>query len=273
MQGPTKGAGRMENQLLDRDWRFICDSIYRINESATVEELQREALECLLALVHCSHGVFFIANAQGSNLSFGRPVSAGEEARFVDEFLSGGYEKDPYFRGTGSINKTETFRDSDLMPEEYRMSTRLYQEIYKRQGVHFALRSYLVRDGRMVGHVALFRSREQGDFSVKDFRILDALAPHLEQRLAFLLGEERVVEEGRTKAEPLGHALQDAYGVTSREAETALKARDGLSDREISSMLGVSLSTVKKHLHNVYRKTGVGSRVQLAALLNDLLEK
>ena len=43
----------------------------------------------------------------------------------------------------------------------------------------------------------------------------------------------------------------------------------GLSNREIAERLHVSPSTVKRHLENVYRRTGVGSRGSLTALLLD----
>lgn len=58
----------------------------------------------------------------------------------------------------------------------------------------------------------------------------------------------------------------DKYNLTTREKEVALLLIKGDSYKEISSKLFVSLSTVKKHVTNIYRKTGCSSRVDLITL-------
>jgi len=58
-----------------------------------------------------------------------------------------------------------------------------------------------------------------------------------------------------------------ALGLTARQAEVTRLAARGLSNQEIAERLHVSPSTVKRHLENVYRHTGVGSRGALTALL------
>lgn len=55
--------------------------------------------------------------------------------------------------------------------------------------------------------------------------------------------------------------------ITGREREVAALAAHGASDRDISSMLGISVRTVNAHLRNVYAKTGVHARAALRSLL------
>ena len=152
------------------------------------------------------------------------------------------------------------------MPEEYRMNTGLYREIYQKQGIHYGLRSYLVHDGKIIGNISIFNAREKGDFTVKDVTILDTLAPHIALRLARLLEEER---EGKVISGPYLD-LTRRFGLTVRESEVVSKVASGKGDREIAGDLCISVSTVKKHLHNIYQKTGVSSRTQLLALLHGL---
>jgi len=57
--------------------------------------------------------------------------------------------------------------------------------------------------------------------------------------------------------------LADAVGLTSREAEVARCAADGLSSSEIASKLGLTSRTVEAYLQTVYRKTGVNNRIEL----------
>jgi DNA-binding NarL/FixJ family response regulator len=70
---------------------------------------------------------------------------------------------------------------------------------------------------------------------------------------------ERVIER------VAGGAAARKDGVlTSRERQIGKLAATGLRNREIADRLGISVGTVKVHLHNVYRKLGVRGRVQLA---------
>jgi DNA-binding CsgD family transcriptional regulator len=46
--------------------------------------------------------------------------------------------------------------------------------------------------------------------------------------------------------------------LTAREREVATLAANGSSDRDIASVLGVSVRTVETHLHRVYTKLGIG---------------
>lgn len=55
-----------------------------------------------------------------------------------------------------------------------------------------------------------------------------------------------------------------AAELTPRETQLAKLAAAGLRNREIASRVGISVGTVKIHLHNIYRKLDVRGRVQLA---------
>ena len=57
---------------------------------------------------------------------------------------------------------------------------------------------------------------------------------------------------------------RDPDGLTTREREVALLVAEGLSNRDISARLTVSLNTVSSHIAQLYRKTGAANRVQLA---------
>lgn len=58
-------------------------------------------------------------------------------------------------------------------------------------------------------------------------------------------------------------ALLRSFGLSARETEVLLRMLDGRSNGEIADTLFISESTVKKHINSIYRKTGLGSRVQL----------
>ncbi|MFH7597070.1 helix-turn-helix transcriptional regulator [Streptomyces racemochromogenes] len=60
-------------------------------------------------------------------------------------------------------------------------------------------------------------------------------------------------------AEPEPQALEL---LTLREREILAAVREGLTNRQISRRFEITEATVKRHLHNAYRKLGISSRVQ-----------
>lgn len=60
------------------------------------------------------------------------------------------------------------------------------------------------------------------------------------------------------------------YEVSARETDIIREICNGLSNKEISDKLFISLQTVKDHTHRIYIKTNVKSRVQLIYLVKEL---
>ncbi|MGW0734519.1 helix-turn-helix transcriptional regulator [Streptomyces sp. NPDC002851] len=61
------------------------------------------------------------------------------------------------------------------------------------------------------------------------------------------------------QADPESQALES---LTLREREILAAVREGLTNRQISRRFEITEATVKRHLHNAYRKLGINSRVQ-----------
>ena len=60
------------------------------------------------------------------------------------------------------------------------------------------------------------------------------------------------------------------FKITDREKEIIALLIEGLSNKEISKRLFISIKTVKNHVTNIYTKTSVRNRVQLANLIRSL---
>lgn len=263
----------MDEKLFERDWQFLLDTIYRVNLIEDVDLFEKEVLECLMVLMPCTQGTFFVPVEEDGRTAYKRPCVVGEEARFMDKFLTGNYANDPYFFGFGLFPTTRTFRDSDFVPESYRMETPLYKEIYEPQGVHFALRSYLVHNQKIIGNISLFNSKEAGEFSDKSVTILEKLAPHFALRLGKLLEEEASAESSRKLHQNAYFAAQKQWSLTPREWEIASSLFTGESDQEIADRFCISFSTLKKHVYNIYKKIDVNNRIQLYSAMKSLIDK
>ena len=83
----------------------------------------------------------------------------------------------------------------------------------------------------------------------------------LEKRSVSLALERLLKREAATR--------EIAALLTSREIEIVRMVADGLRNREIADRLYINEGTVKAHLHNIYEKLKVNSRLQLARYARD----
>ncbi|HJR51096.1 MAG TPA: helix-turn-helix transcriptional regulator, partial [Gemmatimonadales bacterium] len=81
---------------------------------------------------------------------------------------------------------------------------------------------------------------------------------------------ERAAQELRASGETVRRRdVTTATELTPQERQVAQLVRQGMSNREVAGQLFVSPRTVDFHLRNVYAKTGVTSRTELASLALD----
>jgi len=105
-------------------------------------------------------------------------------------------------------------------------------------------------------------------------RRADARGP-LERALGVFerLGAEPWAARARTELTATGgayrtdHQVAPADELTPHELQVALLVADGLTNREVAAALFLSPKTIEHHLSIIYRKLGLRSRAQLAALL------
>jgi DNA-binding NarL/FixJ family response regulator len=89
------------------------------------------------------------------------------------------------------------------------------------------------------------------------------------QRVANLL---KALQELQAKAAAVPE--RKTYGLTPRELEVVTCIVEGCSNRDIAKQFVISEETVKRHLSNVFDKTGVSTRLELAlfAIAHKLVE-
>jgi DNA-binding CsgD family transcriptional regulator len=78
------------------------------------------------------------------------------------------------------------------------------------------------------------------------------------------------VTTGETAQPPALEVLTALMGLTSSEARVALAIAEGRSTDATAASLGVSIHTLRKHLANIFDKTGLRGQVALGAFVNRL---
>ena len=102
------------------------------------------------------------------------------------------------------------------------------------------------------------RRHLRATISLKQISSAGVARPHFLVEFENLRGADVKHEVGT-----LSHLVQ----LTRREQQLARLVCDGRSNQEIADESGLSLETVKKHLHTIFRKLEVSSRSRLMALL------
>lgn len=83
----------------------------------------------------------------------------------------------------------------------------------------------------------------------------------------YWVGRERVsdlVKTLRATVAPAATERKKTFGLTPRELEITATIAAGYSNKEVAQKLTISEDTVKHHLSNIFDKTGVSSRLELA---------
>lgn len=136
------------------------------------------------------------------------------------------------------------------MARQPRRDTHRYQDFLRRYGVVDVVEILAHRAGQPLAAISLLRTAEQGAFTSDQLARLNALQSLLQLAVANMQPDEDLL-----------------VGLTPKERQIALLLRQGASNKQLAQELDVGLPTIKTHLINLFRKTGVSSRTELVARL------
>lgn len=106
----------------------------------------------------------------------------------------------------------------------------------------------IVEKGSVVGELTrALRAVQSGDYWIGGERVANLVAKLRELTAKAAAGSER-----------------KTYGLTPRELEVVNSIVEGCSNKDIAKEFTISEETVKRHLSNVFDKTGVSTRLELA---------
>ena len=248
--------------LYERDWVFILELIYKMNCIEDITVFQQIVLERLGVLIPYTKSVFFLASRQNNKICSSHPAYVNVDSELVIQFIDGNYDDDEYFKCFYFDTKTKVFRDTDMISEESRLSSNIFKDIYSKEGIYYALRAALIYNDVLLGYIALFRPKEQCDFSSSDLKILSLLAEHFTLRLSYLVSLPLRRNVDHENEALIGKYIKQ-YDLTKREAEISCLIKEHIDDAHICRQLCITSSTFHKHINNIYKKLRIKSRAQL----------
>lgn len=111
--------------------------------------------------------------------------------------------------------------------------------------VEYGLRGLVLKDAAIGKLVSCIRRVADGGFDMPFDLVAEAVEREIGRRA---IGEQFV------------------RALSEREREVLLLVMEGLQNKDVARRLNLSEGTVRIHMHNIYQKTGIGSRAALVAL-------
>ena len=175
---------------------------------------------------------------------------------------------------TGDLGAVRT---SDLIQPRAYHRLPLYREYFRPLRVEHIMDLGLPASPGRTRSLVFMREAGTPDFSERDCEVIEMLRPHLYHLEAHVRLRRELAEAladptrfGRSGLDRDGNGNGNGGGLhsvlTHREREIVELVAAGKTNAEIAATLWVAPSTVKKHLENVYAKTGIGRRAAVAAL-------
>jgi len=173
--------------------RDLIDDVYyvtsRLFECGRADELRKRALELLQPLFKADAANFFLGTDKGDRLSLETVVSSGIDEKWHGDFRQHYHKYDP-FRRWGFQCPPACTTDQVISYREL-AKTCYYNEFLKPQSIHSQLCVYLRSGRRLLGTVALFRSRDKPVFTADEKEKACLMAPHLIGALKMAKAVER----------------------------------------------------------------------------------
>lgn len=211
------------------------------------QDIAGHCLHAFTQLVPASRAAFYCVDRQLQAHDFSLHGMSGEMHR---DYLDNYRQFDPL--------QPRNYVSSDLavvplglaMARQPIRDSHRYRHFLQRYDVVDVVEVFAHRGSRPQAAISLLRTAEQGAFTSEQLTQLAALQALLQLAVANLPPQD-----------------DSLSSLTPKERQIALLLRQGVSNKELARELDVGLPTVKTHLINLFRKTGVNNRTELVSSL------
>lgn len=267
----------MNHGLSDLQWQHLFQIIYRINLCEDYHKFVAELMSQLKLLVPFTKGIALrLSRTDMGEIISADPVADNlpDNAALIDAELHCNKTYSFCWREYGFYPWSSVFRTSDLRGDMNEwIKTDVYKKVYLAQNIHYSANMILIYEDNLLASVSFHRPKEDGDFTVQELFVLDVLKRHLAAKLYHLLKQTETVAEEKTEDTMEGNVqkvigeLEQKYRFTKQERTIVQMIQNNMDNDMICSKLYISSATLRKHLHNIYQKANVKSRLQLLQLL------
>ena len=256
----------MNSTISKKTSAYLSQIIYRVNLSFSYTDLAHKLAEYLDSLILYDSFFSVRVTEQPDHSLLTHDLIPEKAFPAEDENSLANIHSRDYWTKYLQAPWSSVYRVSNIEDRTEWEHSFLYKHYYKPQGLYDSLQAVLTHNQFKLGAICLYRRKSSGIYTDRDVRIMELLKPHIELKLFRLLNREK----GFTlEPDPLApHFVFSStnvqqYGLTRREEEITRRLLLGETDAQLCKQLCITKSTLDKHIHNIYKKTGARSRITL----------
>ncbi len=248
--------------LKESEWKTINNILLNLYAIDDIDILSNKLLKVIRMLIPYTQGYFVMLDDEQKIISE-RTVSINMSCETMDKYMGKYYDNDYLKYLYEFAEESVVYRDTDILEDNIRKETDFYKNFLKPDNIPYGCGILIIKNSGVLGIFNLFRNDALGDFTDKDIYILNILKSHIENMVYNVSGYNKK----QIDTDMIYMRFSEKYKLTDRETEMIKLLSKGLTNKDISSDLCISLATVKAHIYNIYSKTGVKSRTQLINLM------
>lgn len=245
------------------DFLLINEIIYHIHTCESLEELQLTILSQTKFIIPFSYASLITVeiDPDTKEILHSNPICLPESFASLEEAWIQQSSQDPSL-WLSHAPESMVIRESEILGEENRLASPIYQKIYQRYNIFDILQMNVAYHHQVMALLSFYRTRVDGAFTDQEAFFLRSLRNHI--NYAYYKMSQRAAA-GQTTARSMEEIARD-FGLTKREEEILSLVFQDLNNEEILEKLTISKHTLLKHLQNLYRKCDVSSRWDLLKL-------
>lgn len=241
--------------------RHLSNIVNKVNNEKLTTDIRKVFMDELKHIVDFDFAVFDLSKKmKNGGVELYNPVIVSDfSPDFERDFI---YEYDMQFKNISykswihSEGKSFVYRDIDVIPNFIDAQSQYYLQYVAKYGFKHVLNCEFAYENKNIGLLTIYRCEGKRDYSNEEIELIKLIIPHVTLSL--------VNSNDVSFTELAGGVIV----LTKRETEIIALVAEGLSNGEIANRLFISASTVKKHLNNIFQKTGSKNRGQLIRFYN-----
>lgn len=244
--------------LKETEWITINNILLELYTIDELDIFAQKSMRLIRMLIPYTKG-WFVLFDEDQNIIGEKSYFTGFDSTTEENYKNIYHDQDYIHYLYEFSSETNVYKDSNILDADVRTGTDFYRNFLIPEDIIYGCGILIIRNRRLTGAFNLFRNERSGDFSDKEIYVLNILKKHIENMLYNVtqikktsMPVNRIIEE-----------FSEKYSLTAREIDVLNLLNLGYSNQEIADKLIISLSTVKKHVYNLYSKTGAASRSQL----------
>lgn len=243
--------------MTENEWKLFNQVLLDIYYPDSITDFGQKCLNLIKIFIPYHQGLFVVVNEDGS-LNIDSSIFENIDNFYKEKYIREAFDED-YLINISYFSQSMAYKDSDLLADKKRVQTPFYKHFMKPQHLHYGCGLIIIHNTKPRVFLNLLRQLDENDITDNEMQILKTLLPHFEKNInAFLLKKLS------------SHNISNCFSLSEREIEIVSLVVNGYSNEEIGLQLSISPTTVKKHLSNIFSKTGITRRTQLLSLFSNL---